>query len=87
MYNRFYLSRERRILAPHPICEKPQESSTLLGVNEQDDTFKDPSTKELDDTINELCKRFVFLDIDKELSMWGGKHNDTDILTEIGWCT
>ena len=72
---------------PKTQFQKSQESSILLGVNEQGNTLKDLSTKELDDTINKLCKRFVFLDIDKELPMWGGKHNDTDILTEIGWCT
>ena len=55
MYNRIYLSRERRILAPQQIHEKSQKGSTL-GVHEQDDTSKGLSTKELDDTINELRK-------------------------------
>ena len=65
MYNRIYLSRERRILAPQQIREKSQKGSTL-GVHEQDDTSKGLSTKELDDIINELRKWFVLLDIDKE---------------------
>ena len=51
MYKIFYLSRKRRIFDPPP---------TLLGVNQQDDTFKDLSTEELDDTINEVRKRFLF---------------------------
>ena len=33
---------------------------TLLRVNEQDDTFKDLSTEELDETINKLRKRSLF---------------------------
>ena len=70
-------------MAPQQIREKSQKGSTLLGVNEQNDTSKDLSTKELDDTINELRKRFALLDIDKELTIWGVNHNDTVILTEI----
>ena len=63
-------------------------------VNEKDDPFKDLSTNELKDTVNELRERFseeipaelnaaVLLDNDAELSMSGSKLSHADILANI----